>query len=98
MQRPRYATLYSQQPPFPAAQYGQQVIIVREEPKPSSRMKNLFILCRNGYHPLPRQMVLIGVKRDSKYGFQYIYACPTCNRREGWIIGYDGQAFCLFRK
>jgi hypothetical protein len=94
----RYATLYTQRPPFHQTRYPKQVIIMQEEPKPSPRMKNLLIFCQNGYHPLPEQMVLIGVNKDSKYGFQYVYACPKCNHREGWIIGYDGQPFCLFRK
>ena len=95
---PRYTTVYNQRPPFPPTRYGQQVIIMQDQPRPDPHMKNLYILCpANGSHPLPVQKVRIGVPRHHKYGWQYIYACPICNHREAWITGYDGRPFRLWR-
>ena len=68
-------------------------------------MKSLHLLCNNdSVHPLPVRMVPIGVVSHRKYRWVYVYACPhgrgtssACDAREGWIIGYDGRPFRLWR-
>lgn len=83
--------------PMPGPE-GARLIMVLSD-KPSPHMERLRVHCpANGRHPYAVGMVHIGTKRDHKYGFQYLYACPVDNHREGWIVGYDGKPFRLFRK
>ena len=94
-----WSTPYHQQPsqrPVPKFR-GEHLVLVRAKPKPSRKMEHLQILCpANGRHPFAVRKVHIATKPDPKYGFQYIYACPIDNKREGWIIGYDGKPFRLW--
>jgi hypothetical protein len=72
----------------------------RPSGRPAGWMKSLNLLCHNSAaHPLPVRMVGIGTVRHPKYRWQYVYACPHphCRLREGWIIGYDGKPFRLWR-
>lgn len=68
------------------------------------RMEKLSVICRGGAHPIPTRMVYISRVRHPRYGALWIYACPfgrgtphACRMRAGWIVGYNGRPFELFR-
>ena len=70
----------------------------------SPHLDRLNVLCHGGTHPIPCRMAFIGTAPHPKYRSMSIYACPfgrgtphACQMRTGYIVGYDGRPFELWR-
>ena len=62
-------------------------------------LDHLHLHCPAGRsHSKPVRMVCIGARKTLRHEPSAIYACPVCNRREGWIIGWDGGPHPLWRQ
>jgi hypothetical protein len=77
-------------------------VIVIEEPEvlaPFLRDLQPRPLCHDPAHVLPVEMRFIGQARSDNGAPVAIWACPTCNHREGWCQDYHtGRPRRLFSK
>ena len=67
--------------------------VPRQKPRPSTPthlpewMKALELLCSpKANHQLPVRLEMIGESVSDRGQPMAIYACPSCNWREGWVV------------
>lgn len=68
------------------------------QPRLPEWMRDLDNLCYpNRYHQLPIRMVCISESLTDSGRPMAVYACPSCNRREGWVVDRQtGRPFRLW--